>query len=300
MARRLITPYYASALLACSPGTTSTTDATTVTTGVAQATTTSERGSDSTTTFGSSECPRVIDGDYEVETPEDAVGLAAVSGMLTISLDDDDPTPDLSFLDCLESVGHLYVSGTPALDSIEGMTSLQALDILTVKGAPTLTAIRGADWMREMTMILIGGVESLRAIEFPTLERLNTLSINNAASLETLSFPSLRSVGYINVNSCTEGFAWTPSWTSFDGFPAIEEIDIFHVASLAGMTHLDILDSLLANGGTITGSTQIRYNPMLPETEVLDQLAALGVGVGVGDVCGNLGGAEECSCGIPE
>lgn len=281
-------------MVGCGADTTSVGD---TTSGVAETSTTS---TDETTTTGSAECPRRIEGDFTVKTPEDAVGLASVSGWLFVGLDDDDPTPDLSFLGCLGSVDHLFVGGTPSLSSLDGLTSLTSLNSLSVLNAPILTEIRGAEWMREMALLHVGSVDALRSIDFPALEHLQTLSIRDAEALEELSFPSLQSVGYIQVGECFESPLATasPSWTSFDGFPAIEEIGIFFVESMYGMAHLEILDSLLANGGTITTATSIRYNPMLPEAEVLDQLAQLGVEWD--DVCANLGGVEECTCGIPD
>lgn len=285
-------------IAACGPGGPGAGD---TTSGVDQpSTATSDAEGASSTTTGSADCPIRIEGDFTVETPEDALGLASVSGLLVVGLDDDDPTPDLSFLGCLESVDHLFVGGTEALTSLDGLTSLTSLNSLTVLYAPRLTTIRGAAWMREMTLLRVGAVDALESVDFPGLERLQKLSVNTAKALETLSFPSLRTVGYIQVGSCFEYSSpnASPLWTSFDGFPAIEEIGIFFVESMYGMAHLDILDSLLANDGTITGAASIRYNPMLPEAEVLEQLAALGV---QGDViCANLGGKEECTCGLPD
>jgi len=145
----------------------------------------------------SADCPRRVEGDFEVRTPDDAIGLASVSGELLVLLRPDDPSEDLSFLACLESVGRLDVRGTPALISLDGLTSLASLDSLSVRNAPSLDMIRGEDWMTEMTLLRVDAVDSLRTIEFAYLEQLQKLSINHASALEEVSFPQLREVGFI-------------------------------------------------------------------------------------------------------
>jgi len=260
---------------ACGPEAPQTADGTSTSTGGGGSSSDAPTGS---STGAPEPCSLVHEGDLTIVDGTDLDSLAnvgRVTGNLGMRFKLRE-LRDLSFLSCVHTIdGRLEIVSSPFLESTEGLENLKSVESITILYNKSLREVTGFEKIHE----LVG----LEIVENP--------------SLEMIEFKSLEIVDQLRIGVCygTEGLARHYALGELSGFSSLTTVRDLHIEGNETMVSADLLDSLAANGAPLPlRYATIRYNYLLSESAVHEQLDALGVTFR--DVCGNAGGDPECYC----
>lgn len=250
--------------------------------------------SDASESSAPSHCVDVIDGDLEIDdrTQPDALEALRTVRLVTgkLFVNNTQGLQDLSFLECLEEVGSsLVIGANESLETLHGLEQLERAGFIDVSSGP---------WFLIIDNPLLGSLEGLDGLRF-----VSALSIYDNPSLTALELPSLQGAGTLSIGGCRQDAEDVPaagegnnaSLVEINGLESLANVNFLTIAgqeSLASIAHLQ----LLAEGGTDFGTVWIQYNPNLPVEDIEAFFTAAGKTISDERVCGNLGGAPECTC----
>ncbi len=203
--------------------------------------------------------------------------MVSVSGTLTIWFESQAPE-DLSFLECLETVGFLLDFGQAEnLRSTAGMTRLSHLGNLRVTEGSSLAAIEGLNGLSEI----------------------GNISIDPNHAIERIDLPTVRSLKQLSIGGCGwGGGAPAPQppgpLTSLGNFESLESLEGISIYGQPSLVDVSVLEALIANGAPPPTGASFGGNVSLSHDEIVAKLEALGVTDY--HLCGNLGDAEPCDC----
>lgn len=262
---------------ACGPEAPQTADGTSTSTGGGGSSSDAPTGS---STGAPEPCSLVHEGDLTLVDGTDLDSLAnvgRVTGNLGMRFEKRE-LRDLSFLSCVHTIdGRLEIVSSPFLESTEGLENLKSVESIGIFSSKNLRAVTGFEQVHE----LVG----LEILENP--------------SLEVIDFNSLETVDRIHIGVCagTKGQARHDALGELSGFSSLTTVQYLNIEGNEALMSADLLDSLAANGAPLPlRYATIRYNYLLSESAVHEQLDTLGVIAR--DVCGNAGGDPECYCWV--
>lgn len=267
----------ASTTVGSTDGSSSSTD--TSTSGSTHEPTSDSTGSATSSSTGAIEpCSEVVEGDLFVWEDTDLASLANV-GHVT-----DDvfismgalPQTDLSFLSCLHTIGYgLAIDWNDRLETTEGLENLKSVRAIVINHNANLRLVTGFEQISELTSLIMSSNPSLEEIALDTFQEVETLRIG----------------------SCLEEQAAASHFALVDlaGFSGLTRVKRLTIDGNEALLSADLLDVLAQNGDPLPlEETWIRFNPLLSETLVHQQLNALDVNKR--EVCGNAEGAAGCFC----
>jgi hypothetical protein len=241
-----------------------------------------------------SHCVDVIDGDVEIDDRTDPEALEAlrtvrlVTGKLFVN--NTQGLQDLSFLECLEEVGSsLVIGANESLETLHGLERLERVGFINVSIGP---------WFLIVDNPVLGSLEGLDGLRF-----VSALSIYDNPSLTALELPSLQGASVISIGGCRQDAEDVPavgegnnaSLVEINGLESLENVTYLQIGGQENLTSIAHLGAL-AQAGTNFNDITIQYNPNLPVEEIEAFFTAAGKTISDERVCGNLGGAPECTC----
>ncbi len=242
---------------------------------------TGSSSSTGTVTTGEPEaCSRVHPGDLYLSEDTDLAlitNIGQVNGNVYVSMGDRDQR-DLAFLGCLHTIeGVLSIMGNSLLETTEGVVELVNVKAILVEENPNLRIVDG----------------------FPRIRDLYGFSFRDNPVATEIHLDSIETMHWINIGLCVGDDGWANNLDLVDlaGFSGLVSLDNIQIDGNEALIALDVLDVLLGNGAPepLRAAT-IRYNPLLSDSSIQQQLDALGVESRV--LCENAGsmGAPECMC----
>lgn len=253
-------------------GSTATTGSTSSNGGTTKATTAS--------TTGLGECSLVHQGDLIVQKDTDLAPLAEigrVTGDLYVAMYGRDQ-PDLSFLSCLHTIdGGLSIQNNELLKSMKGLEGLESVFRMEVYNNLALSAVDSVGPIKQLFSLTIDGNPSLQEIHLDYLETVGLLQIGHCEKMSAA--------------------ANQKNLVTLLGFAGLTKVQDLVIEGNEALQTADVLNVLILNGAKMPLSTaEIRYNVLLPETEINAELDVLGLDMQHRNVCGNAGGNPECFC----
>jgi hypothetical protein len=238
-----------------------------------------------------SHCVDVIEGDLEIDDRTDLDELRTVRLVTgTVRIGQTQTLEDLNFLECLEEVGaNLLIGANEGLRTLHGAARLEQV------GYGDLSSGHGLFISNNPNLVSLAGLDSLR---FPRI-----VSIYDNPSLAELSLPTVESVWSLRIGGCRQDAEDVPalgegnnaSLVEINGFQSLENVSFLEISGQASLTSIAHLGAL-AQAGTDFNDITIQYNPDLPVEEIEAFFTAAGKTISDERVCGNLGGAPECTC----
>ncbi len=243
--------------------------------------TTAESTDGSTESTGASgPCSRIHEGDLVVKDDTDLAALGdigRVTGTVYISMYDREQ-PDLSFLSCLHTID----------------------DGLSLQNNGPLETTKGLVNLKNVLRINIFQNKGLRTIDrFDSIVDLFTLVIVGNSSLEEIHLDSIETVGGLKIGYCQGNMGSTlqGKLTTLSGFSGLTSVQSLTIEGHPALMTAEILDALaLSPAPKPLSFATVRYNLLLPETDVDATLDDLGLDMQHREVCGNAGGDPECYC----
>ena len=186
------------------------------------------------------------------------------------------PQTDLSFLSCLHTIGYgLTIDWNDRLETTEGLENLTSLQAILINHNANLRIVAGFDPFTELSAVIISDNPSLEQIDLDTLQAVETLRIGDCQEEQ----------------AAASHFALV----ELPGFRGLTRVKRLTIDGNEALLSADLLDVLALNGDPVPlEQTWIRFNPLLSETLVHEQLNALDVNKR--EVCGNAEGAPGCFC----
>lgn len=219
-------------------------------------------------------------GDLIVQKDTDLAPLAEigrVTGDLYVAMYGRDQ-PDLSFLSCLHTIdGGLSIQNNELLKSMKGLEGLESVFRMEVYNNLALSAVDSVGPIKQLFSLTIDGNPLLQEIHLDSLETVGLLQIGHCEKMSAA--------------------ANQKKLVTLLGFAGLTKVQDLVIEGNEALQTADVLNVLILNGAKMPLSTaEIRYNVLLPETEINADLDVLGLDMQHRNVCGNAGGNPECFC----